>query len=101
MEATLTEVINLGNNVQKVYSLVPPFTYNTSKIENVILWYNLEERSVEIVNYDTDDVLEKIDLSLYEEEVPDVVLDRKILIEFLHLKTIKIYKETDDYSDLL
>jgi hypothetical protein len=101
MEATLTEVINLGNIVQKVYSLVPAFTHNISKIQNVILEYNLENRSVDIINYDTDDVLETVDLSLFDDETPEVSLDKKIFLEFLQLRSIKIYKETDDYSDLL
>jgi hypothetical protein len=101
MEATLTEVINLGNKVQKVYSLVPPFTHNISKIQNVILEYNLEERSVDVINYDTDDVLDTIDLSFFNEETPDIVLDKKIFVDFLQTKSVKIYAETDDYSDLL
>ena len=101
MEATLTEVINLGNKVQKVYSLVPPFTHNITKIQNVILEYNLEERSVDIINYDTDDVLDTIDLSFFNEETPDIVLDKKIFVDFLQTKSVKIYAETDDYSDLL
>jgi hypothetical protein len=101
MEATLTEVINLGNKVQKVYSLVPPFTHNISKIQNVILEYNLEKRSVDVINYDTDDVLDTIDLSFFNEETPDIVLDKKIFVDFLQTKSVKIYAETDDYSDLL
>ena len=101
MEATLTEVINLGNKVQKVYNLVPPFTHNITKIENVMLEYNLNDRTVDIINDDTDDCLEVIDLSLFDETTHDVTLDKKIFLQFLQLRYIKIYTETDDYSDLL
>jgi hypothetical protein len=96
MEATLTEVINLGNKVQKLY-YVEPATINALMLE-----YNLDNRTVDIFNSDTDDYLETIDLSLYDENIPDASLDKKVLTEFLNVLTsIKMIKETDDYSDIL
>lgn len=96
MEATLTEVINLGNKVQKLYYIEP------AAINALMLEYNLENRSVDIFNTDTDEYLETVDISLYDEDVPDVDLDKKVLKEFLGvISFIKIIKETDDYSDIL
>ena len=96
MEATLTEVINLGNKVQKLY-YVEPATINALMLE-----YNLENLSVDIFNSDTDEYLETIDLSLYDEDIPDASLDKKVLTEFfMVLTSIKMIKETDDYSDIL
>lgn len=95
MEATLTEVINLGNKVQKMYH-VEPATINALMLE-----YNLDNRYVDIFNLDTDTYLETVDLSLYDEDIPDVDLDNKVLKEFLGARYIKMTKETDDYSDIL
>ena len=96
MEATLTEVINLGNKVQKLYYVEP------AAINALMLEYNLENLSVDIFNSDTDEYLETIDLSLYDEDIPDASLDKKVLTEFLNVLTsIKMIKETDDYSDIL
>ena len=96
MEATLTEVINLGNKVQKLYHVEP------AAINALMLEYNLDNRTVDIFNSDTDDYLETIDLSLYDENIPDASLDKKVLTEFLNVLTsIKMIKETDDYSDIL
>jgi hypothetical protein len=96
MEATLTEVINLGNKVQKLY-YVEPATINALMLE-----YNLDNRTVDIFNSETDEYLETIDLSLYDEDIPDASLDKKVLTEFLNVLTsIKMIKETDDYSDIL
>jgi hypothetical protein len=96
MEATLTEVINLGNKVQKLYYVEP------AAINALMLEYNLDNRTVDIFNSDTDEYLETIDLSLYDEDIPDASLDKKVLTEFLNVLTsIKMIKETDDYSDIL
>lgn len=95
MEATLTEVINLGNKVQKMY-YVEPATINILMLE-----YNLANLSVDIYNIDTDEYLETIDLSLYDEDVPDMNLDKIVLRQFLDAKHIKIIAETDDYTDIL
>jgi hypothetical protein len=96
MEATLTEVINLGNKVQKLYYVEP------AAINALMLEYNLDNRTVDIFNSETDEYLETIDLSLYDEDVPDTSLDKKVLTEFLNVLTsIKMIKETDDYSDIL
>jgi hypothetical protein len=66
-----------------------------------MLEYNFDMRSLNIIDLNTDDVLDVIDLSLYSEETPDIDFDKKILIDFLGTKAIKMYKETDDYSDIL
>ena len=95
MEATLTEVINLGNRVQKMY-YVEPATINTLMLE-----YDLANRSADIFNTDTDEYLETVDLSLYDEDVPDMGLDKIVLKEFLGARTIKMITETDDYTDIL
>jgi|LakMenEpi03Aug12_release.lakeMendotaPanAssembly.Ray.scaffolds.fasta_scaffold626133_1 hypothetical protein len=95
MEATLTEVINLGNKVQKMYYVEP------AAINALMLEYNLDSLSVDIFNTDTDEYLETIDLSLYDENVPDTSLDKIVLTEFLDARFIKIVKETDDYTDIL
>lgn len=66
-----------------------------------MLEYNFANRTLDIIDLNTDDVLDIIDLSLHSEETPDVDFDKKILIDFLGTKAIKMYKETDDYSDIL
>lgn len=95
MEATLTEVINLGNRVQKMY-YVEPATINTLMLE-----YDLANRHVDISNTDTDEYLDSIDLSFYDEDIPDIGLDKIVFKEFLGVRSIKMIKETDDYSDIL
>jgi hypothetical protein len=95
MEATLTEVINLGNKVQKMY-YVEPATINALMLE-----YNLESLSVDIFNTDTDEYLETVDLSMYDEDVPDMGLDKVVLTQFLDARHIKMIAETDDYTDIL
>jgi hypothetical protein len=95
MEATLTEVINLGNKVQKMY-YVEPATINALMLE-----YDLANLSVDIFNTDTDEYLETVDLSMYDEDVPDMGLDKVVLTEFLDARHIKMITETDDYTDIL
>ena len=101
MEATLTEVINLGNLVQKVYFLDTPFVDDISPVENILLEYNLDQKLVKIINFDSDLLLHTFDLSLFDEDYPDVSLDGKILKDFLDLTSLRIYKETDDYCDIV
>jgi hypothetical protein len=95
MEATLTEVINLGNKIQKLYYVEP------AAINALMLVYDLANRSVDIFNTDTDEYLETVDLSLYDEDIPDIGLDKIVLRDFLDVRSIKMIKETDDYSDIL
>jgi hypothetical protein len=95
MEATLTEVINLGNKVQKMY-YVEPATINALMLE-----YNLESLSVDIFNADTDEYLETVDLSMYDEDVPNMGLDKVVLTQFLDVRHVKMIAETDDYTDIL
>jgi hypothetical protein len=38
---------------------------------------------------------------MYDEDVPDMGLDKVVLTEFLDARFIKIVKETDDYTDIL
>jgi hypothetical protein len=95
MEATLTEVINLGNKVQKMYYVEP------ANINTLMLEYDLANLSVDIFNADTDEYLETIDLSLYDEDVPDMGLDKVVLTQFLDARHIKMIAETDDYTDIL
>lgn len=95
MEATLTEVINLGNKVQKMYYVEP------AAINTLMLEYNLANLSVDIFNADTDEYLETIDLSLHDKDIPDMGLDKIVLTQFLDARHIKMIAETDDYSDIL
>lgn len=101
MDATLTEVINLGNKVQKIYSFEPPFSHLDLQIKSLLLNYDLESANVEIIDLETENILDTIDVKLYDEYYPDMILDKKVLLDFFKLKHIKMYKETDDYSDIL
>ena len=95
MEAILTEVINLGNKVQKMYYVEP------AVINALMLEYDLANLSVDIFNADTDEYLETIDLSMYDEDVPIMGLDKIVLTKFLDARHIKMNTETDDYTDIL
>jgi hypothetical protein len=96
MEATLTEVVNLGNRVQKSYYVTP------AKVNNILLDYNIDDRSVDIYNADTNAYLETMDVSIYDEPFPNIDLDKRVFIDFFDVKNfVKIYKETDDYSDII
>lgn len=95
MKASLTEVINLGNKVQKFYYVEP------ADINSLMLEYDLDQRIVDISDVETEDYLETIDISLYDIDIPDADLDKKVLMAFLNPNFLKIYLETDDYSDIL
>jgi hypothetical protein len=101
MNASLQDVVNLGSKVQKLYQFSPVINHDDMILENLTLEYDFDNRLVEIIDTDSDESIASIDISLFDEDVPDMALDKKIFIEFLQLRFLKMYAETDDYSDIL
>jgi hypothetical protein len=101
MNASLQDVVNLGSKVQKLYQFSPVINHDDMILENLTLEYDFDNRLVEIIDTDSDESIASIDISLFDEDVPDMTLDKKIFIEFLQLRFLKMYAETDDYSDIL
>jgi len=101
MNASLQDVVNLGNKVQKLYQFSPVINHDDMILENLTLEYNFDNRLVEIIDTDSDESIASIDISLFDEDVPDMALDKKIFIEFLQLRFLMMHAETDDYSDIL
>ena len=65
MNATLYEVISLGNIIQKCYYLDSPVTLDNRKVENLIVQYNQEQLNGSIIDSDTDEVVSTMDLEFY------------------------------------
>jgi len=101
MNASLQDVVNLGSKVQKLYQFSPVINHDDMILENLTLEYDFNNRLVEIIDTDTDDLLISMDISLFDEDVPDMILDKKIFLEFLQLRFLMMHAETDDYSDIL
>ena len=102
MEATLYEVVILGNKIQKLYSLANRIRVGSDVFKYLTIEYNQEQLSVIITNTDTDDEVHLQDLEFFEDAIDyDIVMDKKILKEFLDLKQLSIEKECDDYPELI
>jgi hypothetical protein len=101
MNATLYEVISLGNIIQKCYYLDSPVTLDNRQVENLIVQYNQEQLNGSIIDSDTDEVVSTLDLEFYEQALTfDVEMDKKILSDYFYNAKVTIDKECDDYPEL-
>ena len=101
MNATLYEVISLGNIIQKCYYLDSPVTLDNRKVENLIVQYNQEQLNGSIIDSDTDEVVSTMDLEFYEQSLTfDVEMDKHILSDYFYNTKVTIEKECDDYPEL-
>jgi hypothetical protein len=102
MEATLYEVLVLGNKIQKYYSLSKRVKIEGIIIKYLMIEYNQEKLSVAIINVDTDEDVYLQDLEFFNDVIDyDIDMDKKILKEYLDVKQLHIDKECDDYSEII
>ena len=102
MDATLYEVLVLGNIIQKYYSLDRRIKIDGSIVKYLVIEYNQEKLSVKIINVDTDDEIYLQDLEFFNDVIDyDITMDKKILKEYLDVKQLHIDKECDDYPELI
>jgi len=102
MEATLYEVVILGNIIQKYYCLDKRVKIDGIIVKYLMIEYNQENLSVKIINKDTDEEVFLQDLEFFDDVIDyDVVIDKKFLKEYLDVKQLHIDKECDDYPELV
>ena len=101
MNATLFEVIGLGNIIQKCYYLDTPVILDNREVENLIVQYNQEQLNGSIIDLDTDELISSIDLEFYDKSLTyDVEMDNQILSDYFYNNKVTIEKECDDYPEL-
>ena len=101
MEATLYEVISLGNIIQKCYYLDTSIFFDNREIENIIIQYNQEQLNGSIIDSETDEVISTTDLEFYDKDLTfDVEMDKTILSDYFYNTKVTIQKECDDYPEL-
>jgi hypothetical protein len=101
MEATLYEVISLGNIIQKCYYLDASIVFDNREIENIIIQYNQEQLNGSIIDSETDEVINTTDLEFYDKDLTfDVEMDKTILSDYFYNTKVTIQKECDDYPEL-
>lgn len=101
MEATLTEVINYGNVIQKQFLINPPVKFQGSLIDDVTLEYNQEHKLCSIIENKTEEILYNYDMNLVEEPEFDIAFDKIVFIDCFNTRAVKLFKECDDYTDLI
>lgn len=101
MDATLFEIISLGNIIQKCYYLDKPVEINNLTLQNLIIEYNQEQLNGSIIDSDTDEIVSTIDLEFFDKPLTfDIDTDKHVLSDFFYNTKITINKECDDYSEL-
>lgn len=101
MNATLYEVVSLGNIIQKCYYLDQTVDIDNRKVENLIVEYNQEQLNGSIIDSDTDETLSVVDLEFYDKPLTfDVDLDKHVLTDYFYNTKVTIEKECDDYPEL-
>ena len=101
MNATLYEVIGLGNIIQKCYYLDSPVTLDNRQVENLIVEYNREQLNGSIVDSETGETVSTLDLEFYDKDLTfDVEMDKHILSDYFYNTKVTIEKECDDYTEL-
>jgi hypothetical protein len=101
MNATLYEVISMGNIIQKCYYLDSSITLDNKEVENLIIEYNQEQLNGQIIDPETDETLSTLDLEFYDKSLTfDVEMDKHILSDYFYNTKVTIEKECDDYPEL-
>jgi len=102
MDATLKEVILLGDEIQKHYSLVQTNTKVKSSIpDNIIIEYHVNKDACLVLHSDTEEVYHFFDMTYQEHPQYDIDLDKLVLREAFGTRLISIIKDCEDYPDLL
>jgi hypothetical protein len=101
MNATLYEVIGLGNIIHKFYYLDAPVTLDNRQVETLIIEYNREQLNGSIVDSETGETVSTLDLEFYDKDLAfDVEMDKHILSDYFYNAKVTIEKECDDYPEL-
>ena len=101
MNATLYEVIGLGNIIHKFYYLDAPVTLDNRQVETLIIEYNREQLNGSIVDSETGETVSTLDLEFYDKDLTfDVEMDKHILSDYFYNTKVTIEKECDDYPEL-